>query len=530
MNSTAQKLFDLRRKLGVDSTMISNGTKNTQINLSQKLTTFNNNYTDFSNRFNELPAFYKHLPNEFKNAMIALKDLHNTPYEFSLSVLLGMANTATQHLYDVDSYKYGVRPISLFIMILLGTGGSKSTILNELKGPFTEFQKRMWKALKNEDARYVSEDKIYKKKIKQYEKDLEDGLSPSFPEKPSPPETANYINSKFTVNGIIDTLKSQPHASIISAEAGEFFSSHAFQGARQDNTRSTEMTSSLTKLWDGDNLTRNIKDERISIDNRRVNSLLMVQEAVIRDVLNNKLFQEQGFTHRILISQIQPFEKPDMSYEIDVIKSEEIARNGLKHYLDKLDTLLGKRPTMKADRPFELEPIVLQSTHEAKVHMAEFHNRCKNYGKINNKLELYEGFANRLHEHCIRVAATLCAFADREVVEITLKDAIAAVDIMDMFIDHRSKLEMGITDTRPELTQGATVMEVWFKNHNDKSYTERELRMMGPSSLRNISADQRRKILEDLLHNEIIVQLEVIAGNGRKTKKYQYNTECVATL
>lgn len=519
------KMAEIHSRMKVISTSVSEPSKNTPFQTSGIIAEVNNNYTDFTDRFNELPAFCEHLPNEFKNAMIALKDLHNTPYEFSLSVLLGMANTATQHLYDVESYKYGIRPISLFIMILLGTGGSKSTILNELKGPFTDFQKRMWEAFKNEDARYLSENKIYKKKIAQYEKDQEDGLNPVFPEKPSPAETANYINSKFTVNGIIDTLKSQPHASIISAEAGVFFSSHAFQGSKQDSTRSTEMTASLTTLWDGDPLSRVIKDERISVDNRRVNSLLMVQEAVIRDVLNNKMFQEQGFIHRILISQIDSFEKPDMSYDTDVLNREEVARNGLKQYLNKLDRLLSKRPTMKLDRSFELEPIVIPSTHDAKVYLAQFHNRCKDYGKQNNKLELYEGFSNRLHEHCIRVAATLAAFADDDVVEINIEHAIAAVHIMDMFIDHRSKLEMGITDTRPELTQGAKVMEVWFKNNDSKLLTENELRQKGPSSLRNISAEQRKRILEDLLQNEIIVGIETVAGNGRKVVKYQFNKE-----
>ena len=336
----AEKLAIKRQQLDITYSNVSKDTINTQINIPQKIASFNNSTTDYSDKFNELPAFCEHLPTEFKNAMISLKELHNTPYEFSLSILLGMANSATQHLYDVNSYKYGIRPISLFIMIILGTGGSKSTIEAELKGPFKDFEKRMYDALKNEDARFVSENKIYKKRIVQYEKDLEDGLNPPFPMKPMPAETANYINSKFTVNGLIDTLKSQAHASIITAEAGEFFSSHAFQGGKQDANRATEMTSSLTKAWDGDSLSRNIKDDRITLMNRRINSLLQVQEGVIRPTLNNKTFQEQGFTHRILISQIQSFDKPDMSFDTEIVLKEEYARNGIKRYLNRLDELL----------------------------------------------------------------------------------------------------------------------------------------------------------------------------------------------
>lgn len=518
MNDMDKKLQDLRSQL-------SNNVKTPQINTVQKIATVNYSYTDYSNRFNELPHFCKHLPDEFKNAMIALKELHNTPYEFSLIVLLGMTNNCIQHLYDVNSYKYGVRPTSLFIMLILGTGGSKSTIEGELKGPLVNFQKRMWEAFSNEEARYMSEMKIYKKKITQYEKDLEDGLKPTFPEKPMPAETANYLNSKFTVGGIIDTLKSQPFMNIITAEAGEFFSSHAFQGGKQEANRAMEMTTSLTKGWDGDTLSKNIKDERIMLLCRRIAAMWMVQEGVIRPTLNNKTFQEQGFTHRILIGQIGTFDKPDMSFDIEVEQKEQLARNGLKRYLDRLDRLLEIRPRMVPDRHFELDPIVINSTDEAKRYIGNFYNSCKDIGKKDNKLARYEGFANRIHEHTIRVAATLAAFNNNDVVEITIREAKASVDIMNMFIEHRAGLEMGITDTRPDLSQGAMVLEDWFKKHIGKSMTKRELAIYGPSGFQTISDGQRITILQELVSSEVLIATETVAKNGRPVLKYELNKE-----
>jgi hypothetical protein len=410
-------------------------------------------------------------------------------------------------------------------MSLLGTGGSKSTVMWEIEGPLKEFEKRMYEALKNEDARYISEDRIYKKKIAQYEKDLEQGTQTPFPQKPAPAETAYYMNSKFTINGFMDTLSSQPHASIITAEAGEFFSGHAFQGGKQDANRATEMTTALTKLWDGSNIMRVIKDERAMIENRRVNAFFLVQEGVIRDVLNNKTFQEQGFTHRILISQIKPFEKPDMSFDSVQIQKEDNARKGLKMYLDRLDRLLYKRPSIMHDKHFELQPTIITSTDEAKVFMGNFYNQCKNLGLTGNKLERYEGFSNRLHEHMIRIAATLAAFNDDEVVQITINEAKAAVDIMKLFIDHRSNLEMGITDTRPDLSQGASVLEVWFKNNSNTKVTKRELSRCGPQGFKSISDSQRITILQELLSSEVIVATEVVAKNGRKTVEYSLNKD-----
>jgi hypothetical protein len=506
---------------------VSNVSPNRDLKILEKMSGVSRNTDNYAGRLAELPVSYQNLPKEFKKAMLALKDLHNTPYEFSLSVLLGMANTCSHHLYDVNSYKYGIRPISMYIMILLGTAGSKSTIYNEVKGPFVDYCSRMRDALSNEDARYVSDYKAYKKLVQQYEKDLEAGIKSKYPDKPVPAETGDYLNGKFTVNGLIDTLKSQPHASLISAEAGEFFSSHAFQGSKQDSTRSTEMTTALTRVWDGDGLSRVIKEERVNVENRRVNSMLMVQEGVIRDVLNNRVFQEQGFTHRILISQIHPFEKPDMSYDPVMLELEQRARDGLKEYLDKLVDLLNIRAQMIEGKHFELRPIVIESTDEAKIYIANYYNSTKRWGDVGGKLEMYSGFANRIHEHLIRIAATLAAFNNRDQVVITMDEARAAVDIMNMFVDHRVNLEMGITDTRAELTQGANVLKVWFKKHSNKTFTKRELSQYGPKSFREITDEQRVSILQELINSETVIVTETIAKNGKKVQQFQYNTETV---
>lgn len=530
MDSHREQVNKMKALLNKDYTQVSKGSENTQINIPQKIAAFSSSYTDFSDKFNELPAFCEHLPKEFKNAMISLKQLHNTPYEFSLFCLLGMANTCSQHLYDVDSYKYGVKPISLNIMIMLGTGGSKSTVMGEIEKPFVEFQKRMFEALKNEDARFVTQMKLYKKKITQYEKDLELGMNPPFPMKPIPAETAFYMNNKFTINGFMDILQSQPHASIISAEAGEFFSGHAFQGGKQDANRATEMTTALTKMWDGSSIMRLIKDERVMIENHRINCFWMIQEAVIREVLNNKTFQEQGFTHRLLIGQIMSFEKPDMSFlEEDEIKDQN-NRLGLKPYLDRLTEILYKRPKTIPDKHYELDPIVIQTTREAKIYMGDFNNSCKPYGNRGNKLERYEGFVARIHEHTIRIAGTLAAFNNDDNVQITIDEARAAVDIMKVFIEHRAGLEMGITDTRPELSQSASVLETWFKKHPEKNMTKRELSIYGPSGFQTISDSQRITILEELLSSEVLVATETVAKNGRKTVKFSLNQDQVTTV
>lgn len=524
MNPTSNRLRELVRNLNGISTDVQNTSNNTLFHTLPKVNEDNNISSEYLDKFKELPDFCQHLPYGMKLALVSLKTLHNTPYEFGVAALLGYSNIACQHLFDVESYKYGIRPISLFIMILLGTGGSKSTIHNELKGPIVDFQKRMYDALQNEEMRYVTEDKIYKKEIKKWEDDKANGIHGPFPTSPKPVETAFYINEKFTVNGLIDTLISQPHISIVSAEAGAFFSSHAFQNMKQDNNRSTEMTTHLTKLWDGDTLQRIIRDERISLENRRGNLLFMVQSHVIKDILNNRMFQEQGFTHRILICQVQQFEKPDMKFDSTTLEIENVARRNLQVYLNRLSEILDMRPQIKPNTDFELEPRVLQSDNDSRELLAEYYNSTKNIS--NTKLQRYEGFANRLHEHCLRIAATIAIYNGHDTIK--LDDAKCAVDLLNMFIDHRECLELGITDTRPEITQGAEALEVFFKKNNQVEYSKNQLRRYGPSGLRNISDEQLKSLLQELVNKDVIEAYEGVAKNGKLVQKFKYIENSVA--
>jgi hypothetical protein len=328
---------------------------------------------------------------------------------------------------------------------------------------------------------------------------------------------------KFTVNGMMDTLKSQPFTNIVSSEAGVFFSSHAFQGAKMDSTRATEMTSTLTKLWDGDNLQRNIKDENIILRNKRVANLLMLQGFVAKNTLGNKMFQEQGFTHRILIAQVQPFEKPVMSFKKDALERERLAKQQLQPYLKRLEEILDIRPRMLENRDFELNPIIVESDDDAREYMANFYNDTLHLGKEGQKLELYEGFANRLHEHCIRIAATIAIFNNHDKIELV--DAKCAVDLMNMFIEHRYQLEMGINDRDSDMTQGALMLYKWFKENQDKKPTKRELRNSSLNSVKpkNMGERQFADIMEELIKSERVIAIEEIAKNGKKIQRYQYN-------
>ena len=58
----------------------------------------------------DLDKRFHFLPEDWQAAMIALKQIHGTLEPMSIQIVLGIANTATQCYWNVDSEHYGIRP------------------------------------------------------------------------------------------------------------------------------------------------------------------------------------------------------------------------------------------------------------------------------------------------------------------------------------------------------------------------------------------------------------------------------------
>ena len=71
---------------------------------------------------------FSRLPQSMQDAILGLKELHNTPDSMAIVCVLAVANMATARLYNIDSGKYGIRPTSLFLVNLASTGASSNTV------------------------------------------------------------------------------------------------------------------------------------------------------------------------------------------------------------------------------------------------------------------------------------------------------------------------------------------------------------------------------------------------------------------
>lgn len=459
---------------------------------------------------------FNKLPEEMRQAITALKELHATPDSMALQVVLGTANLAAMRLWNVDSRIYGIRPINEFFVCMAPTGAMKSTNYRECLVAVEQYQRFRQDELANEVARYAIDKKVYAKKEAEYIKlkDTDPALAVA-PDAVRPVETAKYTIGKATVNGIVDQLKSQPYVGLFSSEAGEFFNSHSFQG--RDVTKAIEMSASLTSMWDGHDIEKLTGMEKVSLRNRRVNMLFLLQAETIQTVLNTPVFSEQGFIHRMLITQCDYYEKPDWEFTTEAYQRQHDARQRLEGFHDRIRTMMHQPVAYITGKNFELDLPTMRQTDQAFEYLGRWRNQNKE--RAAGDLKNYAGFAERLHEHALRLAATIAAFLGQDMIKQA--DAEAACALMEYYIEQRVGLEIGVSDYNPTRSAGASKLADWFRQFGTATQrgwtgSVRELQQQGPAWYRKLNKVQRDEILADLLSDEVIEIEHVVAANGRK--------------
>jgi hypothetical protein len=463
---------------------------------------------------------FDRLPQAMKDAMAGLEELNGTPENMNLQVLLGVANTAAMKRYKVNSHRYGEVPIQEFFLAIAPSGGLKTTLVKAVTEGIVEYEQYMREQLQDENLRYAMDEKIFKNKEKDYiaQKQRDENIDIERPKTPKPVETCNYLIAKGTVNGITKPLISQPFISLMSSEAGEFFNGHSFQGGK-DISKAVEMSAHLTTMWDGGGIEKNTGEQSYKLENRAVNMLFLLQAKTIQHILNNPMYSEQGFIHRILITQSPRFEKPFWDDSSEGLERDRSARAKLSEFNNRIRTMMFDGVKTKPGRSFELELATLNQSSQAFEALVKWYNSNRNRG--DEDLKNYSSFADRLHEHAIRLAATLAAFDQAEAIE--LSHALCAIDLMEFYIQERINLEIGVMVRDQERSQSASKMLAWIKSKNWTN-TKNDLRRNGPGFFREMDTSQRDQILEDLLRDEELVMTEE-SVNGKVKQIFSLNTE-----
>lgn len=466
---------------------------------------------------------FKFLPPLLSYTMQALKEVNNVPEEMAIQAILGTVNFATQNLYNVDPVFFGgaIIPTTGYFIALAPTAGMKSTIYKMLDYGIKRFEE-------DEKVRYGNEIQNYKLANavwnKEYDKlirsmkaeDLQDkqrfeGLVNSLGPEPQRPISFKYRLSTGTRNGLIEFLDNIPFGGMSSSEAGEFFNGHTFQDGK-NNSKGFEMITTLTNLWDGAPIEKVTGIESKSIQNRRFTMLFLLQKAMAKDWLGNKIYSEQGFVHRLLITHTDYWDVP----ELDRNRKKQIqsSQNKLGLFHDRIYELLCQKKSYREDSKLELDLPTISMTDEACDKLAEFDNLIKR--EQTTTYSEWQGFVSRLYEHSVRLAATVAIFEGSSKIE--LRHSECAVELAFFYLEQRISLDLGASTKYANQVSVAEKLTNKILEKIDSGTTiDRDwLNKKSPTYFRDLSKDERQKIIEEIQSRGKISFQEV---NGKKVAK-----------
>jgi len=459
---------------------------------------------------------FKFLPPLLSYTMLALKEINNVPEEMAIQAILGTVNFATQSLYNVDPVFFGgaIIPTTDYFIALAPTAGMKSTVYKMLDHGIKRFEE-------DEKVRYGNEIQVYKLAhaiwSKEYEKlektltpedlkdkDRFDALVSSVGPEPQKPASFKYRLSTGTRNGLIDFLSNVPHGGMSSSEAGEFFNGHAFQEGK-NNSKGFEMITTLTNLWDGAPIEKNTGVDVKSIQNRRFTMLFLLQKAMAKDWLGNKLYSEQGFVHRLLITHCDYWDVPEM--DRTRVPDLKASQQKLVMFHDRIYELLKKDRQFREDSSLELDLPMIQMSNEAIDKLAEFDNLIKR--EQTTTYAEFQGFVGRLYEHCVRLAATVAIFDNSSKIE--LRHAECAIELGFFYLEQRMTLDLGANTKYANQVSIAEKLtfEIIKKIRSGVTIDKKWLSQSSPAYFRGLSRDERHKIIEEVISRGTLKQEKV---------------------
>ena len=473
---------------------------------------------------------FKFLPPLIAYTMQSLKEINNVPEEMAIQAILGTINMATQSLYNVDPVFFGgaIIPTTEYFIALAPTAGMKSTIYKMLDYGIKRFEEDEKIRYGNDIQNYKLAHAIWKKDYDKLEKSLTsedlndkvrfDALVASVGPEPQKPTSFKYRLSTGTRNGLIDFLSNIPHGGMSSSEAGEFFNGHAFQEGK-NNSKGFEMITTLTNLWDGNGVEKNTGIESKVIENRRFTMLFLLQKAMAKDWLGNKIYSEQGFVHRLLITHCDYWDVPEMDRN-NIPKLKE-SQKKLEVFHSKIYSLISKPRRFKEGSNLELELPIMTMTNEAIDKLSQFDNSIKK--KQSTDYAEFQGFVGRLYEHAVRLAATVAIFEDSN--QIELKHAECAIELAFFYLEQRMSLDLGANTkyaNQVDIAEKLT-FDIIQKIKNGTVVNKYWLNKLSPKYYRGLSVDERRKVIDEINSRGVIVFEKIdnvttarIVDNGSK--------------
>jgi hypothetical protein len=471
----------------------------------------------------------------------AAKAIHLEAVQAPLAVccnsVLSAASLAMQGHYDVQLPYGSNKPISLFILSILETGGRKSAADEQALKGVVSYEAMLRASFDAKDADYKNRLDAWKgERLKITRKRDYDLAKRKFEldalgREPTPPPYPIIRYTEPSIEGLIQTLRfGHPSAGLFTTEGGQFISGHNMS----DTAVKRRSTGTLNRLWDGETADRIRVAEKFILVGRRVCAHLLAQPDVAYAFISDRDLEDNGFLSRWLISAPDSLVGTRFNRTVSIKGASNI--DAFK--IAVLSHLQRELPYAEGSC-FELKPKVLEFSAEAAAAWWEFRDKNEIDSRPDGRLADIIGFANKLPEHAARIAAVIAAFEGQECewIDPVSDDAFAPIPKAKppppkLQID-KGDIERGIqlanyyaaealrlkraASVSLDLLNAQKLLDWMHEHWKDKHVTVALLVAHGPSALRDTAVI--KQLVHILERNKWLIPMEegqVVHGKKRK--------------
>lgn len=425
----------------------------------------------------------------------AIADKIMCPASMAGSSVLAVASLAAQLHADVTLPVPGsVRPLSLFLVSVAGTGERKSAANGEAMRPVRRHEARLREHYDEAVIDHRRAKRAFDVAIANAEKTKGDRHEIKLAigavgEEPPAPLLPILTTDEPTIEGLHKLFeKGQPSLGLFSDEGGSFLGGHAL--ANENRLRSM---AALSNMWDGESIRRIRAGDGASILlGRRLALHIMSQPEASARLLSDPMAADQGLLSRLLVCA--PASKAGTRLQKALAPETEPA---LRRYGLQISDLLAKPFTTMPGARNALDPRALVFEAAAAARFVRLCDLVERRLGAGGELEAVRGFANKLPEHIGRIAGVLALVDDSDAREITA-DVFDRAAIIGEFYTSEAKRLFEAGAGSPEIRDAERLL-AWIKTHWQESLIGlRAIYRQGPNSIRDAATAKKAvAMLED---------------------------------
>jgi hypothetical protein len=435
-----------------------------------------------------------------------IHDKVQCPVAVTGTSVLAAAALAVQGHADVVLPTGHARPLSLFMLSILESGGRKSAADDEALWPIRKREAALGAAygVENESATNavaaweVQREKILKngglKKDRGAMKSALDALGP----RPPTPLMPMLTMDEPTVEGMAKLMPiGLPSLGIFSAEGGAFIGGHAMK----DDAR-LRSAAGLSGLWDGKELRRvRAGDGAIILPGRRVSLHLMAQPEAAAVLMHDPVLKDQGLLGRMLPTA------PDSASGTRMWREPPASADAaMRRYGARLLSILEAPMPMAEGKRNELAPRRLTLSAGARAAWIACANHIEAQLGDKGGLATIRPLANKLAEHAARIAGVLTIVNDLNAAEITTETMEAGIELAQHYAAEALRLDA--TGQVSDKHRMALRLLDWLHNTwGDELVSLPDITRLGPNSIR--SRDTAKAVVATLVEARWLVPVKL---------------------